>query len=416
MRYRYSLIMILLLSVYTFPSMIVITGFKNRDPRTDFITSALEKYIRINLEESGVSIVDDRTEELELSILRHGNFFLASKEFLERFQNHDIGFTLTGKMIFRGRNILLEMELYSADKRRLVIKNEYRGTNQNLLAFFFHVTREIKRSMEIDQSVRNIFPVDDEEMFFKYIRYSNELDILFQADAPERYYSLLDELTSLKDRFSEFPALAELYEEVVEMKEDYEKTGPFLLPLIYISDQGGSRDNEVQRFARNLISEGYQFFYRETIQIPVENRPETVDVRTDFDIRFKRSSYNSLLEEIRRRNGNLRFANMGRYFFSENDRENTAFRDFLLNQTAVLRLVDDQGNTIAVSESGINRRQYNNGEFRNAEELPMPLTPRSSSYPAFGIKRSSKVSFSFKGLSTEDISRAATAEIMIKFD
>ncbi len=416
MRYRHNMIIILLFYVCAFPSMIVITGFKDNDPRTEFITGALERYIRINLEESGVSIIDDRVEELDLSILRHRNFFLASREFLERFQNHDVGHTLTGKLTFRGRNILLEIELYSSEKRRLVIKNEFRGTNQNLLAFFHHVTREILRSMEVEHSVRNVFPVNDEELFFSYIRYSNELDILFQSDQPERYYSLLDELKSLKDRFEEFPAFAELYEELLEMKEDYEKTGPFFLPLVYITDQGGSRDNDVQSFARNLISEGYLFFYRETIQIPVENRPETVDVRTDFDIRLKRSSYNSLMEEIRRRNGNLRFANMGRYYFSQNDRESTIFRNFLLNQTAVLRLVDDDGNIIAESESGISRRQYNSGAFRNADELPMPLTPRNPSYPAFGIKSSSRVSFHFKGLSTEDISKAKTAEVMIKFD
>ena len=416
MRTKYMFFFLVLYLTTAFSAQIVMIGFKDDDPKTEYITNAMVKFIRSNLEEAGLEIRDDKSEGLDLNLMRTGNFFLASKEYLESYENMDLDYSLTGTVSFRGRNINVFIEMYSRDKKKLVIKADFKGKAQSLLAFYSHITNEVLRAAETVHEVKNIFPIDDESYFFRYIRYAYELDQLFQYDVPERYYALMDELNSIKDKFEEFPAFQEMYDELVSMTEDYEKTGPYELPIENVSSDVNSGDDEIQKFARDLIVNGYEFYYRKTNKSPDEDDPSIADLVVEFDVKMKKSAYNALMEEIKVRKGNMRFANMGRYFLSENEKENETFTKFLLNQTVELRFIDEEGLIITSSEYYINKRQYSNGEFRNAEVLPMPLTPRGPAYPAFGLKSSSKIGIEFKDIKESDIGRAVKTELLIKFE
>ncbi|MBN2858050.1 MAG: hypothetical protein JXN63_06590 [Candidatus Delongbacteria bacterium] len=416
MRAKYLFFFIVLYLSTAFSAQIVMTGFKDDDPKTEFITEAMVKYIRANLEEAGLELMDDKVEGLDLNVMRTGNFFLASKDYFEGYENIDLDYSLTGNVSFRGRNINVFIEMYSRGKKRLVIKSDFKGKAQSLLAFYHHITNEILRAAEVAHEVKNIFPVDDEAYFYRYIRYSYELDQLFQYDVPEKYYALMDELNSMKDEFEEFPAFAEMYDELVTMTEDYEKTGPYELPMENVSSDISSGDDEIQKFARDLIVNGYEFYYRKTNKTADEDDPSILDLVVEFDVKMKKSAYKSLMDEIKTRKGNTRFINMGRYFISENEKENEIFTKFLLNQTVELRFIDEDGLVIAASEYFINKRQYSNGAYRNAEVLPMPLTPRGPAYPAFGLKSSSKIGIEFKDIKESEIGKAVKTEILIKFE
>lgn len=416
MRAKYMFFFIILYLTASFSAQIVMVGFKDDDPRTKFITDAMAKYIRANLEDAGLEIRDDKALGLDLNVMRTGNFFLASKDYFEDYENIDLDYSVTGTVTYRGRNINVFIEMYSRDKKRLVIKSDFKGRIESLLAFYHHVTNEILRAAETEHEVKNIFPVDDETYFYRYIRYAYELDQLFQYDVPEKYYALMDELNSIKDKFEEYPAFAEMYDELVTMTEDYEKTGPYMLPMENVSSDTAPGDNEIQKFARDLIVNGYEFYYRKTNKTADEDDPSILDLVVEFDVKMKKSAYNTLMDEIKTRNGNTRFANMGRNFLSENEKENDIFTKFLLNQTVELRFIDEEGLIIAASEFYINKRQYSNGEFRNAEMLPMPLTPRGPAYPAFGLKSSAKIGIEFKDIKESDIGRAVKTEILIKFE
>ena len=416
MRAKYLFFFIVLYLGTAFSVQIVITGFKDDDPKTEFITGAMVKYLRANLEEAGIEIMDDKATGLDLNIMRTGNFFLASKDYFESYDNIDLDYSLTGTVSYRGKKINVFYEKYSRDKKKLVIKSDFRGKAQSLLAFYHHITNEILRAAETEHEVKNIFPVDDDTYFYRYIRYAYELDQLFQYDVPEKYYALMDELNSMKDKFEEYPAFAEMYDELVTMTEDYEKTGPYELPMENVSSDISAGDDEIQKFARDLIVNGYEFYYRKTDKTPDEDDPSTLDLLIEFDVKMKKSAYKLLTEEIKTRKGNTRFINMGRYFLSENEKENEIFTKFLLNQTVELRFIDEEGQIIAASEFYINKRQYSNGEYRNAEVLPMPLTPRGPAYPAFGLKSSSKIGIEFKDVKESEIGRAVKTEILIKFE
>lgn len=416
MRTKYMFFFLVLYLTSSFSAQIVMIGFKDDDPKTEYITSSMVKFIRANLEEAGLEIKDDKAEGLDLNLMRTGNFFLASKDYLESYENMDLDYSLTGTVDYKGRNLNVFIEMYSRDKKKLVIKSDFKGKAQSLLAFYTHITNEILRAAEIEHQVKNIFPVDDENYFFRYIRYAYELEQLFQYDIPEKYYALMDELNSMSDKFEEFPVFEEMYNELVSMTEDYEKTGPYELPIENVSSDISAGDDDIQKFARDLIVNGYEFYYRKTNKTPDEDDPSIADLAVEFDVKMKKSAYNTLMNEIKTRKGNTRFINMGRYFLSENEKENEIFTKFLLNQTVELRFIDEEGLVIAASEFYINKRQYSNGEFRNAEVLPMPLTPRGPAYPAFGLKSSAKIAIEFKDIKESEIGRAVKTELLIKFE
>ncbi|MFO7810570.1 MAG: hypothetical protein R6V47_04285 [Candidatus Delongbacteria bacterium] len=415
MRIKYFVLIFVLVNTALFSANIVITGFDDDDPKTGFITGAMVKYISKNLKNAGAEIKDEKTAALEMNILRHGNFFLASRDYFEDYDNIDLDYSIHGTLDYRGSHILLFIQLYSREKRRLVLKTEIRGKTGSLLAFFHHVTREIFNACGIEDKVENVFPVQEEGMLYKYLKFSDESDKLFISNEPERYYALLDELEAMKEDFDKYPAFEKMYDELVFLTEDYEKFGPFDLPLENVSEIKNSSDNEIQSFARELIAEGYLFFFRDETQKTVEEKSDTVDLTVDFEIKMKKSAYTKLMKEIKKRKGNTRFINMGRYFFSENDKESSVFRDMLLNQTVEFRFVDELGDVIVSSEYYLNKRHYSNGMYRNADDLPFPLTPRGPAYPAFGLKSSANISFEFRGLKKSDIEATEKTEILIRF-
>ncbi|MBU4485950.1 MAG: hypothetical protein KKD38_03400, partial [Candidatus Delongbacteria bacterium] len=369
-----------------------------------------------NLEEAGFELLDDKVEGLEYALVKQENFFLASKEFFEDYKNIDLDNSINGTIKYKGKTFYLNLEVYSREKRRLVIKSEMKGNKQALLAFFYQVTKEIISSMGVDYQVKNIFPVEDENYFYKYIKFSYEAEKLFESDEPDKYYSLVDDLEAIKNKFDEYPVFSELYDDLMSQSEDFKKAGPLDKPIANVSQSVSPEDNEVEKFARDLIANGYIFSFRGIIQGPVEDKQELVNLGINYVVKLKKSYRNSLIKEIKRRQGNPHFTDMGRYFFSLNDKESKIFRDFVLRQTIILRFLDENGILIIEAEKTINQRDYSNGAYRHSKTLPMPITPRGPANPAFGLKNSVKINFLFEDLKKSDYDRIAKTEIEILFD
>jgi|GEM_PF-3520953 len=400
-----------------FPAKLVVIGFKDRDPKTEFITAAFIQFLRQNLEEAEFEIMDDKAEGLDLALLKNNNFFLATKEYFDEYENIELDNAMNGFFDYKGKTVYLNIEVYSREKRKLVMKAELKGNKQALLAFFYQVTKEIIASMGVEHTVKNIFPIEDENYFYKYIKFNYEADKLFQSNDPDKYYSLLDELDAIKDKFTEYPVFAELYADLTSQTEEYETAGAFDKPFSYVAKAVFAEDDEVERFARELLVNGYLFSFNEIIQVPMDDKDqEEVNIAVNYTVKLKKSYRNNLIKEIKKRKGNSNFTDMGRYFFSLNENESKVFRDFLLRQTVMLRLFDENGVLIAESEQGIDNSDYSNGAYRHSKILPLPITPRGPANTAFGVSNSSKLTFVFEDIKKTDIKRIARTEIEILFE
>ena len=417
MKLRYAALALVLITGMCFPAKLVIAGFKDNDPKTEFITDAFVEFLRGNLEEAGFELMDDKTEGLEYELLKQGNFYLASNAFFDTYENIELDNSIYGDIEYKGKFFYLTLQVYSRDKRRLVMKGEnIKGSKDALLAFYFDVTKKVIASMDVDHTVKNIFPIDEDKYFYKYIRYAHETDKLFETDDPDDYYELKDELEAMKSLFMEYPVFEELYNEVADMSEDYIPTGPFEKPFSNVTKAVSADDNEIENYVRSLLAGGYILSFRQVIQNPVEDSPDLLNMIVKFDLKLKKSASNALIAEIKKRKGNPHFSDMGRYFFSANEKENKIFRDFLLEQTVWLRFYDSEGLLIAEAEYYFDKREYNSGAYRHAKMLPFPLTPRGPANTAFGMRSRSNIQFEFEDIKRSDLDRIASTRIELVFE
>jgi hypothetical protein len=417
MRCKYMILLALIFCMAElFPAKLVMIGFKDTDPKTEFITAAFSAFLRSNLEEAGFELFDDKADGLSYELMKRGNFFLASKEYFDQYENIDLDNSINGSIKYRGKTFTLNIEVYSREKRKLVMKAEIKGNTNALLAFFYQVTKEIIQSMDVKHEVKNIFPLEDEGYFYKYISLKYRTEKLFESDDAQKFHELSDELESMQNKFEEFPVFSELYDEVMAYSEDFEASGPFDKPFANVSLKTSKNDNDIEAWARDLIVNGYILDFDKIIRTSVPDKPALANLTVKFDIKLKKSYRNTLLKEIKGRKASMSFTDMGRYFFSGIEKDSKIFRDFLLRKKIILRFYDSADKIVAEEDIYISGKDYNGGAFRNAKILPFPLTPRGPANAAFGLKNSSKASFLFEEIKVSDIDRIVRTEIEINFD
>jgi hypothetical protein len=82
MKIKYSAIMLILITGMLFPAKLVMIGFKDNDPKTEFITRAFVQYLRQNLEEANSSFWTIRLKALTMLFLNTNFSFLHVKSIL----------------------------------------------------------------------------------------------------------------------------------------------------------------------------------------------------------------------------------------------------------------------------------------------------------------------------------------------
>ncbi|MCK4980907.1 MAG: hypothetical protein KAS62_10965, partial [Candidatus Delongbacteria bacterium] len=175
-------------------------------------------------------------------------------------------------------------------------------------------------------------------------------------------------------------------------------------------------DDEVEIFLRKLLNAGYHFRHLSTTRNYDEDDRNIVTLIVGYEINFKKYIRKKLIKEIRRRKGNLKFANMGMFYFSSNERENKVLVDFLLRQRVLLRLYDKDDNLITEAEIGIKYMDYQGGEFKNTKKVPLPIVPRGSANTAFAIEKKGFSTFVFDELQASELKKVVRSEIELTFE
>ncbi|MCK5759686.1 MAG: hypothetical protein KAH33_00230 [Candidatus Delongbacteria bacterium] len=416
---RFIVIIIFLLSMFfsAFSKTVILSGFKPvKEARYKFISSAFKKYVVENIKNAEIDILEDKTTELEYLLVKNNNFFLASKEFFDNRENFEFDNTIHCEFSIRGKRIEIHIQLYSKDKKRLLIKEDFKGKSNQLLSLFDAITRHILIALDSTKETINPFKIDDDKLFYKFLRLDYYTDKLWEDDDPDKYFLLVDELEAFKDKFDAYPPFKKLYDDVMSRSEEFILTGAMDLPVENTSKKTFGEDNEVEIFLRKLLNAGYHFRHISTTRNYDEDDRDIVTLIVGYEINFKKYIKKELIKEIRKRKGNLKFANMGMFYFSANEKENKVLVDFLLRQRVLLRLYDKDDNLIAEAEIGIKYMDYQGGEFKNTKKVPLPLVPRGSANTAFAIEKKGFSTFVFDELPTSELKKVVRSEIELTFE
>lgn len=417
MRYILTFIFIISFFYSAFGKSVIMSGFKPvKESKYEFISSSFKKYLTDNIKNAEFDILDDKTQELEYMLVKRGNFFLASKEFFDNWENFEFDNTINCNLNITGKRIEMHIQVYSKEKKRLLLKEDFKGRSNHLLSLFDSITRSILISIGSDKATINPFKIDDDAMFYKFLRLDYYTDKLWKSDDPDKYYLLLDELESYKDDFDAYPPFKRLYDDVLSRQDEFILTGALDLPVENVSKEIFSEDNEVEAFVRKLLVDGYHFRHLTTTKNIDEDDKNNVSLVVAYEINFKKLIRKKLIKEIKRRNGNLKFANMGMYYFSSNESENKTVIDFLLRQNVIVRLYDKDNTLIAESEVGIKYRDYQGGEYKNAKKVPLPLVPRGAANSAFAVENKGLSTFVFDEITIAELKKIVRSEVELTFE
>ncbi|MDA3884995.1 MAG: hypothetical protein PF638_05310 [Candidatus Delongbacteria bacterium] len=417
---RYLLIIIFLLSTIfsSFAKTVILSGFKPvKESRYEFISTSFKKYVIENIKNSEIEILDEKkSNELEYLLVKNRNFFLASKEFFDNWENFEFDYTIHCSFDIRGKSIQIQIQVYSKEKKRLLLKEDFKGRSNRLLSLFDAITRNILISIDSNKQTINPFNINDNKMFYQFLRLDYYADKLWESDDPDKYFLLFDELESYKGEFDIYPPIKKLYEDVASRNDEFILTGALDLPVENASKEVFSEDNEVEAFLRKLLNDGYHFRHLSTTKNYDEDDKSIVSLIVAYEINFKKLLKKKLLQEIKKRRGNLKFANMGMYYFSSNDSENNDLIDFLLRQRVILRLYDKNDNLITESEISINYMDYQSGKYKNAKKVLLPLVPRGSANTAFAVESKGFSTFIFDEIPTSELDKIVRSELELTFE
>ena len=416
---RYFLTIIFCLSVFysAFGKTIIMSGFKPvKEKKYEFITSSFKKYVIENIKNSEIEILDNKAAELEYLLVKHDNFFLASKEFFDKWENFEFDNTIHCEFNIRGKRIEIHIQVYSKDKKRLLLKEDFKGRSNHLLSLFDAITRNILIAIGSDKATVNPFNIDDDSMFYKFLRLDHYTEKLWESDDPDKYFLLLDELESYTNDFDAYPPFKKLYDDVLSRQDEFILTGALDLPVENVSKEVSGEDDEVEAFLRKLLIDGYHFRHLSTTKNFDEDDKSSVSLIVAYEINFKKLIRKKLIKEIKRRKGNLKFANMGMYYFSSNERENKTLINFLLRQGVILRLYDKDNTLIAETDIGIKYTKYQGGDYKNAKKVPLPLIPRGSANTAFAVEKKGLSTFIFDEITAAELKKIVRSEIELTFE
>jgi hypothetical protein len=417
---RYLLIIIFLLSTIfnSYAKTVILSGFKPvKESRYEFISLSFKKYVIENIKNSEIEILDEeKSNELEYLLVKNSNFFLASKEFFDNWENFEFDYTIYCEFTIRGKSIDINIQVYSKDKKRLLLKKEFNGRSDRLLSLFDAITRNILIAIDSNKQTINPFNINDNKMFYQFLRLDYYADKLWESDDPDKYFLLVDELESYKGEFDIYPPIKQLYKEVISRNDEFILVGALDLPVENTSKEVFSEDNEVEGFLRQLLNDGYHFRHLSTTKKYDEDDKNIVSLIVAYEINFKKLFKKKLIKEIKKRKGSLKFANMGMYYLSSNESENKVLIDFLLRQRVLLRLYDKDDNLITESEIGLKYMDYKSGKYKNAKKVLLPLFPRGSANTAFAVEKKGFSTFIFDEITTSELKKIVRSELELTFE
>lgn len=314
-------------------------------------------------------------------------------------------YAIVGNLEIYGSKLTLKYEVYKTESNRTVKKGRITGRTDKLLAFFNDYTQELFTYTERITPVENVTGFDDDYMYMKYLKISRYID-------EGEYLKAFDEAEAYEDKFLMYPEFEELYNIAKDSLEN-SSGGVFDDALDVAMDEDSLGYGDVKSFVKALVIKGYRAIKKQSVVNVSEDDSTEASLFVTYDIMLKKSFHNKLIAEIKKRGGDLRYKNVGYYYFSANDEEQEEFKNILLNQGVKLILFDKRNVRLDSCVNQPSSRAFDNGKYRHTDDVPFPVLPKGPANNAFSIVKTVPTVFVFEDISVSTIDR--TKSIRVEF-
>ena len=422
-----ALILLLSLLLQSQTKTVVFGGFSSQDSKDSLVSFYFQKYVADNLTAQKCILDEAKRQELNFLFSKHGNLFLAAREMLENAAAKQ-GVKLTrsvmtdpelknqlklpdyliyGQLKFSTKKIDLSLEVYSTDKRTTVYKNVFDGRLNALPEFYHKVTQSVLVAVECSDNAINPIGFTDNADFAEFMRFS-------EYRRKSQFDRILDELEALPQLVQKYPELSALYKESLEKAE---KSTPSVLGEI--REQSGldssKNTDPAAWWAQQLIFKGYKLKHKTDIIKDAEDTSK-VNIMVYYNISLRKTQYDLLQREMKKRKADNRFSDMGRYFFSADPNESETFKDVILKQKLVLKTFNEKDEELFRAELAIDRMTFEGGGYRHTDSQTFPVMPLGPADAAFNLKKKTDGVFIFDEVEKSKFRQVRYAIIEIVFE
>ena len=397
---------------------------KNRRDNYVHVINAYEKYLEENLLNNGFIIDKKNSLVLEQYYKEKSSLFLASREIYKNSVDYNFNSSIYSDIEIKGKIVKINIEIYSNFKNRIVYNGTFEGHKNELLTFFKNITQTIFNTLKFDIIPENVFPVDDNYLFYKYLillRYQEEQKF-------EKAFDILEDL-DISNKINNCPILKGMYEELKLKKINKDQKGKYIGNLLEADSYfslANSKENstkkdiaeqDTEKYMKNLIKEGYKLILKSDLINIDETDSTRFNLIVEFQIKFKRAYKSILLRKINANKADKRWRNMGRYFFSQNDKENDDVISILKDQILKFTVYDIDDKELLEEEITIDLFDFESGVYDNLKLDPIfPLNPISPTINGFRITNNTSAVFVIKDLDIEMLDKIHKSKIEMLFE
>lgn len=428
MKNCFTLLLCLVFALMAETKTVVVGGFTTADANDSLSNVFFMKYITDNLVSQKVEIDLNRSIELNYLYNKHNNLFLAAREMVENMalqKNVKINkamkadpaamkslglpdYLVYGQLKYYGKRVDLVLEIYSMSKNSTSYKNAMEGRTAALLDFYQKTTEVIM--IETGSLLKPVNPlgITDNGDFADYLRY-----LTYQKK--NQYEKIFDELEAAPQLVQKYPQFQTIFDEA-RTKTDFSTPSIFGNIIVKNVPDTLTATNPTELWTKNLIYRGYKLKHKTDIVNESKDDSANVNIMVHYDIQLKKSHADMLDREIKKRKGDSRFANMGRYFFTANEQDGEIFKETLLKQKLVFKTFSEDSTELFKSELAISRMTFEGGGYRNTGSQPFPVTPMGPADNAFSLKKKTDGVFIFEDIPKVQFKKVKYAVLEIVFE
>jgi hypothetical protein len=410
---KYILLTLLFLSSFTLKAETLFLSYDKKELSNiyyKFVVEVLESSLENELNFGS----DQDLRKFKIMKKRYRDFYVAARKFQDQTKLNGFIIDLDFKKM-KGNYLKFKTQMYNAQEKRIMLDETITCKEGELLTKLQEMIDHLSGTTGKLLSLQNKTGITNSRVLSSYLKVMD-----YKAKGQHDLY--LEELEFLKNWFTRFPALQEMYEdEVARIKEvNKHNKNPFKLSSFHIVEDNqdfvtkGNNKDATETFVRELMLNGYRLKHLDEMIVAMDEDSVEFELKVMYDLKFTKLYQALHNKKLKENKVNNKYTAFGRYLFSNDEAAAKHFIDIIKKQALTLELLDNKGEVILSKDYFVSDNDFDSGRYRHATELPFPLTPQGSASTTYKIAKRSLVYFTFENLHKDDLAKVKQTRLRFK--